>query len=158
MSFENILFRLDEEISLLQRARALLTNTTVETRELRIPEPRLKSDITGTTPKKRALSPAARKRMADAQRRRWAALRKPTIEVVPPHKPRAERKPRQTPSLPRALTSNVPTGPVVVSAAEVSRNKESIRTKSPMGEDGNSLLLPNWQPLQLETSRTAQFR
>ena len=62
---------IDEEISRLIKARALLTGNNG------------KSEVQGRKPAtlatvrmKRNLSPEARKRIADAQRRRWAAAKK----------------------------------------------------------------------------------
>jgi hypothetical protein len=69
MSIENILAQIDAEIERLTQVRSLLAGS--------------RSTISGTTGKtskgpgkprkKRVLSPEARKRIADAQRKRWAA-------------------------------------------------------------------------------------
>ena len=71
MDVNSIIASLDAEIELLKQARAVLsgaesTNMT--------PKP-----VQGTKAKKaarRVLSPEARKRIADAQRKRWAAVKK----------------------------------------------------------------------------------
>lgn len=68
MAIESILAQIDSEIARLTQARALLTNigTTAAA----------KSKAVKTAPKgkkKRVLSADARKRIADAQRKRWAA-------------------------------------------------------------------------------------
>jgi hypothetical protein len=71
MSVDSILAQIDAEIARLTQVRSLLASTTkVDTR------------LTGRSTKKaspakvrktRVLSPDARKRIADAQRKRWAA-------------------------------------------------------------------------------------
>jgi hypothetical protein len=63
----DILSLIDSDISRLQQARLLLTSTKVGTTNRRLARP-------GKT--KRTLSAASRKRIADAQRKRWAALKK----------------------------------------------------------------------------------
>jgi hypothetical protein len=57
MSVDNIIASIDAEIDRLQSVRDLLAETTTKT---------------SATRKRRTLSPAARKRIADAQRKRWA--------------------------------------------------------------------------------------
>jgi ElaB/YqjD/DUF883 family membrane-anchored ribosome-binding protein len=73
MAIENILAQLDSEISRLKQVRALLaTLGTVPAASGR------KAGKAGTKAKprkKRFLSADARKRIADAQRKRWAAVR-----------------------------------------------------------------------------------
>jgi hypothetical protein len=83
MDVNSIIASLDAEIELLKQARAVLsgaesTNTT--------PKP-----VQATKPKKaakRVLSPEARKRIADAQRKRWAAVKrsKKSASVAAPTK------------------------------------------------------------------------
>ncbi len=83
MSIENIIAQINAEITQLQQARALLSNSgnigqslTVYTGKKRGPKPGNKR---GPKPgamkgkKRRILSPEARQRIADAQHRRWAA-------------------------------------------------------------------------------------
>jgi hypothetical protein len=77
MSVESILSQIDAEIARLTQVRALLASTTnVETkvagRKVK------KAPTTIKTRKKRVLSPEARKRIADAQRKRWAAQKAKT--------------------------------------------------------------------------------
>ena len=68
MAIENILAQIDSEIELLKQARALLASTGGATGKA--------AKLAGGKPrKKRVLSAEARKRIADAQRRRWAAQR-----------------------------------------------------------------------------------
>jgi len=57
MDTKQILTELDKEIALLTQIRALLTGTK-------------------SAPKRRPLSAEARKRIADAQRKRWAKAKK----------------------------------------------------------------------------------
>jgi hypothetical protein len=56
MTLDNIIASIDAEIARFTKARALLADSPTK----------------GTPPKSRKLSPAARKRIADAQRKRWA--------------------------------------------------------------------------------------
>ncbi len=60
MTLEKILASIDSEIAQLKKARALLSGGGT------------KKKAAPATPKKRKLSAAARKRIGDAQRRRWA--------------------------------------------------------------------------------------
>ncbi len=73
MAIENILAQIDSEIARLKQARSLLATigTTVTTagRKAR------KASAKAKPRKKRVLSADARKRIADAQRKRWAAVR-----------------------------------------------------------------------------------
>jgi hypothetical protein len=72
MAIESILAQIDEEIAKLTQIRNLLTNTGVVSKKVAgtkasktLAKPRAK--------KRHVLSPEARKRIADAQRKRWAA-------------------------------------------------------------------------------------
>jgi hypothetical protein len=60
MNLDKILAEIDAEISRLKQARALLSGDGT------------KKTATPATPKKRKMSAAARKRIGDAQRKRWA--------------------------------------------------------------------------------------
>lgn len=69
MSTESILAQIDAEIVRLTQVRALLASTGKVTAKLNA-----RLEKTATKPRKqRVLSPEARKRIADAQRKRWAA-------------------------------------------------------------------------------------
>jgi hypothetical protein len=59
MTLETILSSIDSEIAQLKQARALLSSDGTKT-------------ATPAIPKKRKMSAAARKRIGDAQRKRWA--------------------------------------------------------------------------------------
>ena len=59
MTTDNILTSIDAEIARLKQVRALLSID------------RTKKTATAATPKKRKMSAASRKKIADAQRRRW---------------------------------------------------------------------------------------
>jgi len=75
MAIENILAEIDAEITRLKRARALLA--TLETAATKAGR-KTKSATAKAKPgrkQKRVLSPEARKKIADAQRRRWAKQR-----------------------------------------------------------------------------------
>jgi hypothetical protein len=69
MSVNEILASIDAEISTLQRARALLIRTEPNTL-------REKSSSKKPLKKKRTLSPEAKARIAEGQRKRWAAQKK----------------------------------------------------------------------------------
>ena len=74
MSIELIVSQIDAEIAKLTQVRALLTTASksaAKTAALKknLPAGKIKMK------KKRILSPEARKRIADAQRKRWAAQR-----------------------------------------------------------------------------------
>jgi len=73
MAIENILAQLDSEIARLQQARALLS--TIGTASKTSIRKAGKTTAKGKPRKKRVLSADARKRIADAQRKRWAAVR-----------------------------------------------------------------------------------
>ena len=70
MSIESILAEIDAEIARLTQVRSLLAGSgkVASTTSGRKPK-----KTTGKNRKKRVLSPEARKRIADAQRKRWAA-------------------------------------------------------------------------------------
>ena len=74
MAIDSILAQIDAEIARLTQARALLSNlgtVTVAAAETKA----TKSPAKGKKRKKRVLSSEARKRIADAQRKRWATQR-----------------------------------------------------------------------------------
>ena len=74
MAIDSILVQIDAEIARLTQARSLLAN--IEKVAAKVIEPKTKKSLVkakATTKKKRVLSPEARKRIADAQRKRWAA-------------------------------------------------------------------------------------
>jgi hypothetical protein len=71
MTIESILAQIDSEIARLTQARALLSNAgKVSSAHVKSAAP---SKPAGRRRKKRVLSAEARKRIADAQRKRWAA-------------------------------------------------------------------------------------
>jgi hypothetical protein len=73
MAIENILVEIDAEIARLKQARALLaTLGTATTKAARVVK---KAPAKAKTRKKRVLSAEARKKIADAQHRRWAKLK-----------------------------------------------------------------------------------
>ena len=69
MSIETILQEIDAEIARLTQVRTLLAGT----RTINSSGSRSKTKSAGKTRRKRVLSADARKRIADAQRKRWAA-------------------------------------------------------------------------------------
>ena len=71
MTMESILAEIDAEIAKLSQVRALLANSGKVSLKLA----KAKDGKLPTMRKKRVLSPEARKRIADAQRKRWAAQR-----------------------------------------------------------------------------------
>jgi hypothetical protein len=71
MQTNDIIAEIDAEISRLQQAKALLSGTTLK----RSPG-RASAAPASTTAVKRVLSPKARARIAAAQKKRWAKVRK----------------------------------------------------------------------------------
>jgi hypothetical protein len=72
---EELLAAIDQEIARLQNARNLLAGSGETGRRGRPPATGKKQ------PAKRVLSAAARQKIADAQRKRWAAQKKQTKKV-----------------------------------------------------------------------------
>jgi len=70
MSIESILAEIDAEIARLTQVRSLLAGSGKVTSTSTERKPK---KTAGKTRKKRVLSPEARKKIADAQRKRWAA-------------------------------------------------------------------------------------
>lgn len=70
MAIESILAQIDSEIARLTHARTLLASSTGLSTKIKTAKVKTAA---GKTRKKRVLSPEARKRIADAQRKRWAA-------------------------------------------------------------------------------------
>jgi hypothetical protein len=72
MAIESIIAQIDSEIARLTQARTLLASLGTSTVSIAAPKS-AKSPIKAGKKQKRVLSPEARKRIADAQRKRWAA-------------------------------------------------------------------------------------
>jgi hypothetical protein len=109
---ESIVAALDAEIARLQLARTLIAHRSVAA--FGYSDVSLSNDL---KPKKRNLSPAARERIAAAQRKRWAEQRKPTVVTitrVPAKEAPKHRAPKPVANSETPLTANVPNGPVVV--------------------------------------------
>ena len=74
MTADSILAQIDAEIARLTQVRSLLANTGKLA--AKVIERKAKKTAAKTKARKaRVLSPEARKRIADAQRKRWAALK-----------------------------------------------------------------------------------
>ena len=73
MAIDSILSQIDAEIARLTQVRKLLTGSG--SGSLAAPQRKSKSAPAKKAKKSRVLSPDARKRIADAQRRRWAAAK-----------------------------------------------------------------------------------
>lgn len=74
MSIDSILAQIDAEIATLTHARSLLASTgKVNPKVTKRKTEKAPAKAKGKARKKRVLSPEARKRIADAQRKRWAA-------------------------------------------------------------------------------------
>jgi hypothetical protein len=73
MVIDSILAEIDAEIARLTEARALLAN--MNSAAPAATKGKAAKKAAKKTKKKRVLSPEARKRIADAQRKRWAAQR-----------------------------------------------------------------------------------
>ncbi|MDR3741794.1 MAG: hypothetical protein P4L40_22470 [Terracidiphilus sp.] len=71
MSFDSIVAEIDAEIEKLQQVRALLSHAG---KAMKMAE-RTATTKSVKVRKQRVLSPEARKRIADAQKKRWAAAR-----------------------------------------------------------------------------------
>ena len=69
MTIDKILASIDVEIAKLSKARALLSSDGT------------KNSATPATPKKRKMSAAARKRIGDAQSKRWAKQKADQVNV-----------------------------------------------------------------------------
>jgi hypothetical protein len=72
MAIESILAQIDEEIAKLTQIRSLLATTGTAAKKAAGPKAK-KTAAKAKGKKRRVLSPEARKRIADAQRKRWAA-------------------------------------------------------------------------------------
>jgi hypothetical protein len=76
MAIESILAQIDAEIARLKEVRSLLAGIgTVATKITKTKAKKAPAKVKAKGKKKRVLSPEARKRIADAQRKRWAAQR-----------------------------------------------------------------------------------
>jgi hypothetical protein len=73
MSIESILVQIDAEIARLKQVRSLLANTGEVAGKVTERKSKKTSAKGKKVKKTRVLSPEARKRIADAQRKRWAA-------------------------------------------------------------------------------------
>ena len=73
MSIDSILAQIDSEIATLTQARSLLANTGKANTKVTGRKAKKAAKAKAKTKTKRVLSPEARKRIADAQRKRWAA-------------------------------------------------------------------------------------
>ncbi len=71
MAIDSILAQIDAEIARLTQARSLLAS--LGTAAVTVAAPKTAAPVKAKKRKKRTLSPEARKRIADAQRKRWAA-------------------------------------------------------------------------------------
>jgi hypothetical protein len=78
MSVESILAQIDAEIARLTQVRSLLASTTNLVTKLTGRKASKAPAKTTKARKTRVLSPEARKRIADAQRKRWAAQKAKT--------------------------------------------------------------------------------
>lgn len=79
MTMDNILAQLDAEIAQLQRAKALLTGSGSAVTARKPGRPKavhVAVKPAKTASKRKPLNAEARKRIADAQRKRWAASKK----------------------------------------------------------------------------------
>ncbi|HEV2135729.1 MAG TPA: hypothetical protein VGR47_15945 [Terracidiphilus sp.] len=73
MAIDSVIAQIDAEIARLHEVRSLLAGTGKASAPAHNGRAKKASARTGTTRRKRVLSPEARKRIADAQRKRWAA-------------------------------------------------------------------------------------
>lgn len=83
MNTEEIIAQIDEEISKLQQAKALLIGNAGVKRTVGRPKKSTTvARILSVQPAKRVLSAEARASIAAAQRKRWAKSRKATVKTV----------------------------------------------------------------------------
>jgi hypothetical protein len=73
MAIDSLIAQIDAEIARLHEVRSLLAGAGKISVPAHDGRARKSSAKTGATRRKRVLSPEARKRIADAQRKRWAA-------------------------------------------------------------------------------------
>lgn len=73
MAIESILAQIDAEIARLTQVRSLLANTGKAPAKTERKAKKATGKAKGNAKRTRVLSPEARKRIADAQRKRWAA-------------------------------------------------------------------------------------
>lgn len=109
-----LLAAIDVEIRRLQHVRELLTGSVdVKRRRGGHENGFMAGEIARSPVVKRKLSPAGRKKIADAQRRRWAKQKQVPVTKLPP-KQAPVRRARKAASAtsPTALTGGVPQGPV----------------------------------------------
>jgi hypothetical protein len=71
--FENVISQIDDQIAKLQQARALLTGGTAT--PVRRGRPAGSKNATVAPKKRRKMTAAGRKAIAEAQRKRWAAIK-----------------------------------------------------------------------------------
>ena len=76
MAIDSILAQIDAEIARLTQVRSLLASSGKVATKLTVAKAR--AGAAPKTRKKRVLSPEARKRIAEAQRKRWAAQKAKT--------------------------------------------------------------------------------
>jgi|HubBroStandDraft_6_1064221.scaffolds.fasta_scaffold1532113_1 hypothetical protein len=81
MTIENILAQIDSEIAQLQQAKALLSGAGTRVGNGRKIVTAAKKAVKKAS-KRKPLSAEARKRIADAQRKRWAAAKAPAKKAV----------------------------------------------------------------------------
>jgi hypothetical protein len=110
VSTQEIIAAIDAEILRLQQVRNLISDLGGTKHRGRPPA--------GSARKaKRTLSAEARKKIAAAQRKRWAKQKRPTVTKLPPKRAPVKR-PRKPLALKAktALTGKVPNGPVAAPA------------------------------------------
>lgn len=80
MAFESIIAQIDAEIARLEQVRALLASTGKVAQLVNQRKAGKVAKVKETAKKARVLSPEARKRIADAQRKRWAVQKSKKAE------------------------------------------------------------------------------
>jgi hypothetical protein len=111
---KDIISQIDNEIARLQQARSLLAGLSTNKRGSGAPA---SANPIQPKPKKRTLSPAARKRIADAQRKRWAAQKAIKVTKLPPKTAPKKREAKAPVKVRTALSGKVPAGPVAAPAS-----------------------------------------
>ena len=80
MAFESIIAQIDAEIARLEQVRALLASTGKVAQLVKQRKAGKVASAKESAKKSRVLSPEARKRIADAQRKHWAAQKSKKAE------------------------------------------------------------------------------
>ena len=131
MDAKSIIEALDAEIEALRQARAVLLNRD------NAPSTGKKAGESSRTVK-RVLSPEARKRIADAQRKRWAAARKPKKATPVAPSAKAAKKKARTKKSAVATKKAAPKKASPVKARSAPKKPAPVKTEPPKAESSTA--------------------